>query len=436
MVLRAIAALVALLLLVLLGRALAPPSLGAVLYAWGWLELVAVLASLGFDPLIVRVLPVALAAGDWGRLRGLLRVADRVAVSSSLLLAALATLWLYGLGAGGEPGESDKAEMLLCLMLAAWALPFRSVSILRQAALVALERPLQGLMLLPLLQPGLTLLVLASALALGAEPSAASVVVVAGLATALTAAFGARALQLRLAASLTTHSLRGAGAKPEIAERTLPSARAWVFAASPYFLFVVSELANARIDLLVVGGVLGAREAADYGVAARASEVLRFGLLAVSPLVSPAMAREAASGNASALRLVVGRASRVGFLLTLPIAALVIGAAPLLLAVVHPDYAEAANLLRVLACGYLGLALAGPAIRLLLNAGEEQVVAAVFASAALANLLLDLLLVPRWGGIAAAAVTASLTVATALVLGGIAKRRLGVSTWVWSRSRG
>jgi O-antigen/teichoic acid export membrane protein len=426
--LRGLSAAVAVLVIVVLGRTLEPAGLGAFLYAWGWLELLSALATLGFDPYLVRALPLALAGRDPARVRRLLRTADlwSLALAVLLVLAALATSpwWRQGLA----------PEVVACLLVALAILPVRVIAILRQATLIAAERPIYGLAMLPLLQPALVLLAVLLSLAWGARPTAVGVTAAAVLATVATAAFGIVATRHAIGRPPAAREDGGAAGPPLVdrweAEVTPAS---WIPIVAPFFVVVLADLANTRIDLLVIGTFLGPRAAAEYGVAARASELIRFGLLAVTPVVAPAMAREAARGSRRALALVVRRASRIALAISVPLVFAVTLAAPPVLSFVGASYVAGVGVLRVLALGYLGAAVAGPSVRLLLSAGEQRTVAVVLVLGTLANLVLDLLVVGRFGLVGPAFVTAAVTVATTSALALAASRRPGVSTVAWAR---
>ncbi|MFT4569843.1 MAG: O-antigen/teichoic acid export membrane protein [Hyphomicrobiaceae bacterium] len=429
--LRVVAAIVSVALLIALGRTLDPDSLGAFLYAWGWLELLSVVATLGFDPLIVRTVPVALGDADWPMLRGVLRAADCGPAAAALLLLVVAAL--------GWPWWKDvlAPHAALCVVIALVALPVRVIAIIRQSTLVAAERPVLALSMMPVMQPGLVLVTIVGLVLSGVPLNGARVMVVAGVAMLATAIFGVVMVRVVLDRTVLDRAQSAAHTTPARAEHrpfaNVDGVGSWVAVAAPFFVLIVADLANTRIDLLVVGTVLGPREAADYGVAARAGEVIRFGLLAVTPVVAPTMARLAARGHTGELAMVTRRAARIVLGLTIPIVGFVLLAAPLLLSVVGPEYTSASAVLRVLALGYLAATVAGPAVRLLLSAGQERVVAQVLVCGALANLVLDLAVVGRFGLIGPATVTAVVTATTIGVLAVVADRRLGVSTVAWAR---
>jgi O-antigen/teichoic acid export membrane protein len=85
----------------------------------------------------------------------------------------------------------------------------------------------------------------------------------------------------------------------------------------------------------------------------------------------------------------------------------------------------------ILAVGLLARSSVGPAERLLSMLGEQRACAAVYGAAFAVNLVLSIVLAPRYGATGVAVALASAIVCESLLLFVIAKRRLGLHVFVW-----
>jgi len=162
------------------------------------------------------------------------------------------------------------------------------------------------------------------------------------------------------------------------------------------------SLANYRVDQWILGGVAGSRELGLYSVAVAWAEVL-FYLPAVLVMVQrPRIVR---ATRTEAARL-AAKVVRFALLLAAPVAvALFLGAPVLCATVFGEDFRGSVDDLRVLALGAFGIA----ALELLGSAFTAQRrplrAAGPVGVAFAATIALDILLIPRYGGVGAATAT-------------------------------
>jgi O-antigen/teichoic acid export membrane protein len=380
-------------LVLLLGRTMTKEDFGAFLYSWSWLELLAVVAVLGFDPLLIREVPVYGARRQWARLAGLLRRGDQITVS----LGALITV--AGLAIVGAKADSLDPVLWPCLPLALCGLPIRVIAILRQATLVALERPAWGLCQLPLLQPAIVLTLVLAAMAAGVSRPDATMVV----------AFGVSGM---VVTSISGHLLVRRFVDPEV-PRSRPEfhTRQWLTSAWPMLMMAGAALVLTRVDIVMVGALMGTEPAAEYGVASRAADLVRFGMLSATPVLAPSFARLWALGDRSGLQQAARLAARIGLAIAAPIVLALALVGPFILELVGPGYVSAYQPMMMLAGGYLVATLGGASTRLLLAAGRERLVAVIVCSMAGLDAVANFVLIPPLGieGAAIATVIASVT---------------------------
>jgi O-antigen/teichoic acid export membrane protein len=174
----------------------------------------------------------------------------------------------------------------------------------------------------------------------------------------------------------------------------------------------VLTLGNYRLDQWLLGAVAGARQLGLYSVAVSWAEALFFLPTAVTLVQRPDLVR--ASPREAADR--AERVFRVAMILTIPLTIALLIAAPVLCVVIFPDeFRESIPQLRLLALGGFGIV----SLKLLGNAltaqGKPLLATAGTAVAFVATVVLDVLLIPRHGGMGAAVAST-----VAYTLGGVA----------------
>jgi O-antigen/teichoic acid export membrane protein len=214
--------------------------------------------------------------------------------------------------------------------------------------------------------------------------------------------------QLLATAILMVWSIRHIG----FGRFSLPLARrAFTFGAKNH-LSATMQLANFRLDQLFVGGIGGAAELGTYSVAVAWAESLFFMPEVLSQVQRPDLVR--ASRKSAAEDAAFGM--RVAVIGTAICAVAVIVAAPLLVDVIFgEDFGAAVSMLRVLAVGAIGIAVSKLLATALVSQNHPLATAGPNGAALLVTVVLDILLIPLYGGDGAA--IASLA---AYVVGGLA----------------
>jgi O-antigen/teichoic acid export membrane protein len=183
-------------------------------------------------------------------------------------------------------------------------------------------------------------------------------------------------------------------------------------------------LGNFRLDHWLVGSMSGSRELGHYSVATAWSETLFYLPTAVAFVQRPDLVRsdEREAGRRAAA------AFRASLLLTVPSAVAIVVAAPVLcVGFFGSDFAASVTPLRILVLGSFGIAaieILGYALVARGRPGAQTVAIGIgFAS----MLILDLLLIPRYGGEGAALASTLAYTAAGLCVAAAFVRGLGVS---------
>lgn len=394
---------------VLLARLLGLSGYGVYTFVFAWMNLLAIPTALGMDKLMVREVAVYRTRGAWDKVSGFLRWGNLAVLGASVGVAVLAA------GVGFVVLEPS-GGLRLAFVLALLSLPLTTLTSLRQAAMRGFNHIVGGQWPELLLRPAL--IILFSVLAWGLLPRL-------GLpftaVWAVGAAVGATLVAFLVGAALLARVLR------REAEPAPPSVELgrWLRSALPFMLISGMYVLNARTDVVMLGALAGTDAVGLYTPAARGAELISFVLLAVNTALAPTLARLFAGGKRDQLEATAARSTRLITLSTLPLALGMVLLGGPFLHLFGPEFVGAYTALVILSVGQLINAATGTVGTLLNMTGYERDTALAVGSSAVLNIVLNALLIPRFGIEGAATATALSTLTWNVLLAAFVYRRLG-----------
>ncbi|MBI2140882.1 oligosaccharide flippase family protein [Candidatus Woesearchaeota archaeon] len=194
----------------------------------------------------------------------------------------------------------------------------------------------------------------------------------------------------------------------------------------PIAMFSVLIIAFMNSDLLQVQAMLGNSQLTGYYAAAgTVARINYFVLTALGMIMLPAVAEKLKSSVKSAQSF-VQEAMRYVFILMLPASLVMMATAkPLVMLLYKSDYAAAAGPAAILTLGMAALTFAYLLTTIINALGKPSVTVFVSASALVAAIAANTVLIPKYGLNGAAAGIAAIAAAEALVFGIIVYRKLG-----------
>jgi len=369
---------------VLLGRLLGPSGFG--MYSFLMLAIMVVTTPVcaGLQMLLTREAGKALAGGSRQDMRALLGWSFRLAagIAAGLTLAAAALL----LGFANWLGVAWTAASLA-------ALPLIGLSMLSPVNSTAL-RGLGGLVRSQFcdlaLRPGLTLAALLAAFALARLHGL-------GVPAALLAQTVALAATTVLSGWWLLLGWRGMPATQARTESRLDTRSLWP-SLMAFATFAAASALFTAVDSLLLVTISGRATLGVYRIALVAAQLMSSFIAAVNTIALPSVAKLHAEGDKPRLQRLLTATSRASFGLAAPlVAVLVLFGAPLIRLGFGEAYVAGAPALAIVAVGQLIGAAAGPAANMLSMSGHEQKALIYVLAGALANAVLCLLLIPRFG---------------------------------------
>lgn len=386
---------------VVLGRALGVADYGRFVLLLTGASLIAQVAVLGRDTGVLRFGAVARAEGNDARLRAVIWRSVRTVAAAGTVAAALAIAVAVALHlAHGPPWVAP------VVALVGASVPVSAVLVVVQKALRVTGAANVSVILQYVAAPASRLVWLLLLLVLP------------GLTTAILAFTAAEVTTLLLATAV----LRGTVPRSRTTIDT-PGLQRFSLAMAAN---TVLGSANEQSETLLVAALTPASELGAFGAARRLSLLLAALLSAVGVHLAPLSAAMHASGQTDELVRVFRTCTRWLLTLGLPICLVEVLLAHEVVSLFGEDFAGAAVPLAVMAVGQLVNVATGTAGGLLAMTGAARITVRNTVAVLILSLILDLLLIPRYGIVGAAAANAAAVAALNLMRALQVRRHLGL----------
>lgn len=396
---------------VLLARVLGPSGYGLYAFAFAVATLLTIPGQAGMLQLAVRETAKTVTNQDWPRLKALWRWSTR-----NVIVVGCALMGSIGIGLWVAAPWIDGAR-LGTLLVALTIVPLLALTRVWGAAIRGLGRVVIGQIPDMVLRPAVLIAVLGIWLLAGA-----GAVLTAPTAMALHAA--ATAAGLAVAGWLLWRSAPSGFSQARADWQAVPD---WWRAAIPFVFLGGLQIINNQADILMLGLLRSDAEVGVYRVVVQMATLVVFGLHAVNQVTQPQFARLYEQGDRQRMQSLATRTARaVTGLALIPVTLFIVFGAPLLATVFGTDYAPGATPLAILALGQLFNAAMGSVGMILNMTGHERDTMRGLGVAAVANVILNLMLIPLYGATGAAAATAVTLVVWNSVLVWTVYRRTGV----------
>lgn len=376
---------------VILARALNAHGYGLYATVIAWLQVLAMVALLGSNHLLLRFVPAYVATREWSLLRGLLRLCNRGALLISTLIFALAAIALTVVS------DRVSAELRWAFLIGLAALPVHALSVQRQSILRGLHRVATALSPEYIVRPLLLILVVSTLTwALKIPMSAPLALAINGVAIVLAFLLGVYWQRCAMPAEATA----------AISETR---SHEWVKIAIPLFLIASMQLLIVRMDIILLGALAGREQAGIYAAASRVADLIVFALAAANAIVAPMISGFHARDDMAGLQHMMTLLAKGVLVFTAPLVLLVGIFGHTILGIFGEGYQIGYVPLLILVCGQLVNALTGPVDFLMYMTGHQQQSLRILALATALNLVLNLVLIPFYGLVGAAIATATTT---------------------------
>jgi O-antigen/teichoic acid export membrane protein len=387
---------------ILLSRTLGVEAFGEYVIALSWVLVLTLPAKAGFDNSALRYSTIYLEREDFAALRGFVRFGASIVIAISLAIGALIVL----AGPRLVPVQGHTRLWAAVLVLPLALLAFFS-AVMRTA-----HRIVSAQFFEQMLRPALVIAGVLTVIATGhlSAASAMEATTVAALAA--------------LAALL--FELRRMFRSVRMPAPSYKEWQQWLAVSMPMLMLgVVQELMN-QIDIVLLGRLADARQAALFAASWRLASIVPFALVGLATMAGPLVAGAYARRSIDELHRVSTIVARIGLAFALLSAGALYLLGTPLLALFGPDFVAGRDVLSILLLGGIVNAFTGVVAYFTTLTGRERQGLAIFAGALMLSVILNLVLIPPLGAVGAAIASSSATAAWNLAMLAYVRLTMGI----------
>lgn len=363
-----------------------------------WLYVLTIPTTLGFDGLIGRELSIYQVQKDWPRMSGLLQWSNQLVALLSGVTAIVGIVIALWWNTQEGNALTQPTQLISCFILVLATLPAMALRNVRRGAMRGLHQIVRGLFSEMVLAPLLLIwLIGIGSIWLKDDFSA-------------TWAVSAYTLTTLITLLTSTFFLEKAIPPPVKKARTHYDRFDWVKKAWPFMFLESISVLNARSDILMLGALNGVEASAIYEPVSRGAHLIIFILMAFNGPLSPTIANLYTEGHKQKLQQLLTKTARICLVISAVAATglLLLGKQYLLL--FGPEYVQGLSALKILCIGQVLFVFVGLSPMVLSMTGYAKFTAISGFIGVVANLVLNFVLIPRYGvnGAAIATTTAAL----------------------------
>jgi O-antigen/teichoic acid export membrane protein len=402
---------------VILARMLGAQGAGIYYLALSITGIGALISTVGIPNALLRFIAVHATHGEWDKVADVyrqgVRISTAAAVACSVLLVGLAP-WLSA-SVFGDPALAGPLRIMALAIL-----PMTLIT-LHGMALKSLKRVLTGTFLEGF---GISLFSLPLLVVLARFMGVEGAVLAYALAALIVFLVG---VHFWRRATPHLKGLRGSFETRLLLVTSLPML--WIGAM---------DVVVQQSGILLLGVWASTEEVGIYGAAARLVIVLNFVFTTVKSVVSPRFAELYARGDERDIGELARETSWLLVLFSLPIVVPLIVVPGWVLSLFGPGFAAGGTALAIFAVGHFMRTVLSPSSFLLMMTGHEKLLRNTVVACGALNIVLSVVLIPRYGMVGAAASTSftfSLMgiIATVLVRWKLSILALPIPRWLYSR---
>jgi O-antigen/teichoic acid export membrane protein len=416
-IIRVISAALAYLSQILLARWMGSSDYGVYVYVWTWVLLLGSMMDFGISTSAQKIIPEYRTDHEHLLLRGFLSGSRWL----TFIVSSVVSVLLVGLVEVLSPWIDEAAIIPLgigCITLPAFVVANTQDGIARAHDWMRL-----GLMPQFIVRQSLIIGFTAGAFVLGFDI---------GAATAMLAS--AAAVWIAMIGQMVLLNRRlGAHVKPG------PKAydfRGWLAISLPILMVEGFYLLLSYTDVLVLQQFRSSEEVGVYFAVVKTLALVSFIHYAMSATTAHRFAEYHATGDKPRLAAYVAHAIKWTFWPSLAATLLLLALGKPLLWLFGPQFVIGYDIMFIAAIGLVVRSAIGPVERLLNMLGHQHICALAYALAFVMNVVLCVMLVPRFGGYGAAAATSTALVFETVLLFWIVRKRLGLHVLAFGKRAG
>ncbi len=404
---------------VLMARLMGVSEYGFYTVIMTWINFLVALSIFGFDHGALRFFSTHFGKQEWAKARGFNRFSFRIIAVASLLCMVAWFLFLWDKQQSVNIHDRYSRTYSEAFLWAMFVIPLLAVIYQSSAIFRSIHQIKLSLTSVYILLPlGISIASFIYYKMNDGKMQVDGAVLMNLLITFLVAMFIIRKMKKKLRA------------KYEAAEPKYES-RIWFGTTITFLAMNILALIIKQADILFVSHYFGPREAGIYSTAVKISALIPFGLSIVDYVYSPRISSMFLKNDRRELQDYISHAAKITILITVPLAIILIFFGKYLLMIFGKEFQSSYVPLIILIAGQLINAFTGLVGALMTMTGNQKIFLRVYLFASFADILLNVLLVPRFGVVGAAIASAVSTIILNSFLYVIVWKKLGLRASVF-----
>ncbi len=398
---------------VLLARVLGAAEYGVYVLVFTSTMILVYFANAGMFQTMVRFVAEYVGHEDWGRLRGLLLAGFGLVLAAGIiiLLGSSGIVWFFR--------DAWGMDIVMTCWLAFAGLPLIALLQACEGVLQGLNRIVQGLLATVLLRPTLVVCFVGGASLVGIELSAVNAMALTFAATSVVFLVG-----LFMVLRFLPRQIMSYNPEYEVGN--------WFRVGGALLFMAGMNLILRQMDILMIGGMISAKEAGLYNSAVRLVDLVTFGSVAVGTAMAPLISELYSAGRKEDVQKMMIFASRITSAFAFLSSMFLFFFGRWVLGFFGLEFVGAYLPLILLLVGQVALAFMGPANTLLTMIGREGDAMRIFALVTGMNVVLNIALIPVFGMNGAALATTICAVLWSGLLFASIRKRLGINPTIFA----
>ena len=199
----------------------------------------------------------------------------------------------------------------------------------------------------------------------------------------------------------------------------------------PMALSAISYFLMQSIDILFLGAFETFESIAYYSVAVKMATVTSLALISVNIVIAPKIAKIYNDRNFSELKSMIRKATRINVLISSPILLILFFFPDFLLSMFGDNYTLAKNAFLVLLIAQFFNSITGPSALYLNMTGRQKILNSILLISLLINVILNAILIPKFGMVGAASATTISFVISKLIASAVVLYLDNVKTYIY-----
>ncbi len=404
----------AFLLNVVLARTMGAKEYGAYVLCFSWITIIGIVAPMGFDTALIRFVPAYISKKDFSLLKGIIKNAQNYSLIFSIILTILIFIIVF-IFKTHISQTVEKTFLVACSVI-----PFLVLVRIRQAILQGLKKIIEALIPESVIRP-LLLIILATILYF-INPKflkAWDIMVLTSI------------IYISLAILMSYWSKKSLPIELNSVKAKFKT-KEWLKIALPLFLISGIAIIQARTDIVMLGMFLNAKIAGIYSAANNIATFVAFALFCINTIAAPLISEYYNKDDIESLQKILSASALAIASFTIPVAITLLLLGHWILLLFGKVFTTAYIALVILIIGQTVNALAGSVGYVMIMTGHQNSVAKIVAIGALANIILNAILIPIWNINGAAIATTITTVWWNTAMYVFVRKRLNLDTTLYS----